>query len=318
MNNKSVVRGAGTPAGNRALDVSLGFHALELSSSVARFPDGAQMRVEIPSVENPAAMAAVIEEADRLGVTVHRVSQGSGAMLLSEKELGEMATMGSDRGIEVSLFVGPREEYGTGGSVHAAEGRSMSGHLRGLHQLRYALEDIHRALESGIRGFLVADVGLLEVVNDLVLANQLPSDIVWKASAVLAPSNPLSFRQLAKLGASTINIPSDMTLMEMCEVRAVAEIPIDIYMEAPDALGGMVRGHEIVETVLVAPPIYAKYGLRNARAVYPAGQHLSFDVVANVREKVRRAAISIEWIKRSESDPIISLPGAKGIGVPLR
>jgi hypothetical protein len=156
------------------------------------------------------------------------------------------------------------------------------------------------------------------VVNELVLSNQLPSDIVWKASAVLAPSNPASFRQLAKLGAGTINIPSDMTLMEICEVRAVSEIPIDIYMEAPDALGGMVRGHEIVETVLVASPLYAKYGLRNARAVYPAGQHLSADVVANVREKVRRAAISIEWIKRSESDPIISLPGAKGIGVPLR
>jgi hypothetical protein len=318
MSNKNVVRGAGTPAGNRALDATLGLHSIELSASLARFADGAQMRVEIPSVENPVAMAAVIEEADRHAVTVHRVSQGSGAMLLSEKELSEMAAMGSDRGIEVSLFVGPREEFGTGGAVHASEGRSMSGHLRGLHQLRYALEDIHRALESGIRGFLIADLGLLEVVNDLVLANQLPSDIVWKTSAVLAPSNPVSFRQLAKLGASTINIPSDMTLLELCEVRAASEIPIDIYMEAPDSLGGMVRGHEIVETVLVAAPLYAKYGLRNARAVYPAGQHLSADVVANVREKVRRAAISIEWIKRSESDPIISLPGAKGLGVPLR
>ena len=318
MSNKNEIRGAGTPAGNRALDATVGFHSLELSSSVARFPDGAQMRVEIPSVENPSAMAAVIIEADRLGVTVHRVSQGSGAMLLSEKELGEMAAMGADRGIEVSLFVGPREEFGTGGAVHASEGRSMSGHLRGLHQLRYALEDIHRALESGIRGFLVADLGLLEIVGELVAANQMPSDIVWKASAVLAPSNPVAFRMLAKLGASTINIPSDMTLMELCEVRAVVETPIDIYLEAPDSLGGMVRGHEVVETVLVAAPVYAKYGLRNARAVYPAGQHLSSDVVANVREKVRRAAISIEWIKRSESDLVTSLAGAKGLGVPLR
>ena len=318
MSNKNEIRGAGTPAGNRALDATVGFHKLELSSSVARFPDGAQMRVEIPSVENPSAMAAVIEEADGLGVTVHRVSQGSVAMLLSEKELGEMAAMGAERGIEVSLFVGPREEFGTGGAVHASEGRSMSGHLRGLHQLRYALEDIHRALESGIRGFLVADLGLLEIVGELVAANQLPSDIVWKASAVLAPSNPVAFRMLAKLGASTINIPSDMTLMELCEVRAVAETPIDIYLEAPDSLGGMVRGHEVVETVLVAAPVYAKYGLRNARAVYPAGQHLSSDVVANVREKVRRAAISIEWIKRSESDLVMSLAGAKGLGVPLR
>ena len=318
MSGKGLVRGVGTPAGNRGLDATIGLHTVELTASQVRFPDGAQMRVEIPSVENPTAMAAVLDEADRLGVTVHRVSQGSGAMLLSEHELAEMASMGADRGIEVSLFIGPREEFGTGGAVHAAEGRSMSGHLRGLHQLRYALEDVHRALESGIRGFLVADLGLLEVVNDLVATNQLPSDIVWKASAVLAPSNPVSFRLLAKMGASTINIPSDMTLMELCEVRALCETPIDIYLEAPDSLGGMVRGHEVVETALVTAPVYAKYGLRNARAVYPAGQHLTADVVANVREKVRRAAISIEWIKRSESDISISLPGAKGIGVPLR
>jgi len=318
MSGKGLVRGVGTPAGNRGLDATIGLHTVELTASQVRFPDGAQMRVEIPSVENPTAMAAVLDEADRLGVTVHRVSQGSGAMLLSEHELAEMASMGADRGIEVSLFIGPREEFGTGGAVHAAEGRSMSGHLRGLHQLRYALEDIHRALESGIRGFLVADLGLLEVVNDLVATNQLPSDIVWKASAVLAPSNPVSFRLLAKMGASTINIPSDMTLMELCEVRALCETPIDIYLEAPDSLGGMVRGHEVVETALVTAPVYAKYGLRNARAVYPAGQHLTADVVANVREKVRRAAISIEWIKRSESDISTSLPGAKGIGVPLR
>jgi hypothetical protein len=318
MSGKGIVRGVGTPAGNRGLDATIGLHTVELTASPVRFPDGAQMRIEIPSVENPAAMAAVLDEADRLGVTIHRVSQGSGAMLLSEHELAEMASMGADRGIEVSLFIGPREEFGTGGAVHATEGRSMSGHLRGLHQLRYAVEDIHRALESGIRGFLVADLGLLEVVNDLVATNQLPSDIVWKASAVLAPSNPVAFRLLAKLGASTINIPSDMTLMELCEVRALCETPIDIYLEAPDSLGGMVRGHEVVETALVTAPVYAKYGLRNARAVYPAGQHLTADVVANVREKVRRAAISIEWIKRSESDVSISLPGAKGIGVPLR
>ena len=313
-----MIRGTGSPRGTAALQRHFAALVDTVQPSEHRFPDGAHFRIEIPSVENPSALRAVVEEGRVLKTPIHRTSQGSGAMLLSEKELGEMAAMGAERGIEVSLFVGPREEFGTGGAVHASEGRSMSGHLRGLHQLRYALEDIHRALESGIRGFLVADLGLLEIVGELVAANQLPSDIVWKASAVLAPSNPVAFRMLAKLGASTINIPSDMTLMELCEVRAVAETPIDIYLEAPDSLGGMVRGHEVVETVLVAAPVYAKYGLRNARAVYPAGQHLSSDVVANVREKVRRAAISIEWIKRSESDLVMSLAGAKGLGVPLR
>jgi hypothetical protein len=74
MSGKGTVRGVGTPAGNRGLDAALGLHVVEISTSMVRFPDGAQMRVEIPSVENPIAMAAVIVEADRLGVTVHRVS----------------------------------------------------------------------------------------------------------------------------------------------------------------------------------------------------------------------------------------------------
>lgn len=54
----------------------------EMPTSTQRFPDGGQWRVEIPSVEGPNALRAVFEGADALGVPVHRVSQGSGVMLL--------------------------------------------------------------------------------------------------------------------------------------------------------------------------------------------------------------------------------------------
>jgi hypothetical protein len=202
--------------------------------------------------------------------------------------------------------------------VRSSEGRALSGHLRGLHQLRYSVEDVLRAVQCGIRGFLIADTGLMEILSRMIFQGDLPSDIVFKASAVLAPSNPVSFRQLSQLGMTTINVPSDVTLEEIAEMRALDPTPIDLYMEAPDALGGMVRGHELAEIVLVGAPLYAKYGLRNARAVYPAGHQVMSDVVANVREKVRRAAISLEWLARSEEDVTMSLPGAKGIGVPVR
>ena len=318
MNDADTVQGVGTPLANKALDATLGQHVASVTRSTARFPDGAQLRVEIPSVENPAAMAAVITEADQHGLVVHRVSQGSGSMLLSEAELREMSAMGADRGIEVNLFIGPREEFGIGGTVRSSDGRALSGHLRGLHQLRYSVEDVLRAVNCGIRGFLIADPGLMEILSRMIYLGDLPSDIVFKASAVLAPSNPVSFRQLAQLGMTTINVPSDVTLEEIAEIRALDPTPIDLYMEAPDALGGIVRGHEIVEITLVGAPLYAKYGLRNARAVYPAGHQVMSDVVQNVREKVRRAAISLEWLARSEEDVTMSLPGAKGIGVPVR
>ena len=81
-------------------------------ASPRRFPDGAHFRIEVPSVEGPAVLRAVVEEAAGRGVTVNRVSQGSGAMLLSRAELSEMARVAADAGLEVSLFVGPREEWG--------------------------------------------------------------------------------------------------------------------------------------------------------------------------------------------------------------
>ncbi len=40
----------------------------ELPATPKRFPDGAAYRVEIPSVEGPAAMRVVLSEAARLGV----------------------------------------------------------------------------------------------------------------------------------------------------------------------------------------------------------------------------------------------------------
>jgi peptidase U32-like protein len=285
-------------------------------ASQARFPDGAQFRIEIPSVEGPSVLKAVVAEAAALGITVNRVSQGSGAMLLSGAELAEMAAIAADNGIEVSLFVGPREEWDIGRAASAPDGQVLAGRLRGTRQLRYAVDDIARAAEHGIRGFLIADPGLLQMVTKLQAAGKLPASIVWKVSAVLAPSNPLSFLLLEQLGASTINVPSDLTLGQIAEMRAVSSLPIDLYVETPDAMGGVVRSHEAAELISVAAPMYVKFGLRNSRPLYPSGAHLVDEAMAIAREKVHRASVALEWIARSGISLTQSQPGAVGLGVP--
>jgi hypothetical protein len=285
-------------------------------ASPLRFPDGAHFRIEIPSCEGPDVLRGVVDEAGKRGVTVNRVSQGSGAMLQSQAELAEMARIGADNGIEVSLFVGPREEWDIGRAAAAADGGMFEGRLRGTRQLRYAVDDILRASEQGIRGFLIADPGLLQLVSQLQAAGQLPASIVWKVSAVLAPSNPLAFGVLAGLGGSTINVPSDLTLGQIAEIRAASALPIDLYVETPDAMGGVVRGHEAADLIAVAAPMYVKFGLRNSRLLYPSGLHLAGDATAIAREKVRRAQIALEWIARSGLNLCQSDPGAAGLGVP--
>ncbi len=286
------------------------------AASTARFPDGAHFRIEIPSVEGPVVMRAVVEAAAAAGVTVNRVSQGSGAMLLAEAELAEMARIGADTGTEVSLFVGPREEWDTGRSAHSADGPGFAGTLRGSRQLRYAIDDVLRGVGQGIRGFLVADTGLLQLLAEMQAAGELPESVVWKVSAVLAPSNPLTLRQLERMGGSTVNVPSDITLGQLAEMRAAVSIPIDLYVEAPDGMGGVVRGQESADLIAVAAPMYVKFGLRNARPLYPSGLHLEGDAAAIAREKVHRARVALEWIARSGLDLVQSRPGAKGLGIP--
>ena len=288
------------------------------------FPDGAAFRIEIPSVEGPRVLDAVLGAAEAEGVTVNRVSQGSGAVLLRASELRDMAKAGHGAGVEVCLFVGPRERYGPGAHPRSPDGAAHGDQVRGIRQLRYALEDVLRAVEQGIRSFLVADLGLLRAVTAAQARGDLPAGIVWKVSAAMAPSNPLTLRVLEELGGSatggggiTVNIPSDVTVAELADMRAASGVPLDLYVESPDALGGIVRGHEAGDLITAGAPLYAKFGLRNAAGVYPSGRHLEAVAAANAAEKVHRAAVALEWLDRLSPGLAQSKPGAAGLGIPV-
>lgn len=284
----------------------------------ASFPDGAAFRIEIPSVEGPKVLEAVLRAAQAEGVTVNRVSQGSGAVLMRAAELRDMAQAGLEAGVEVCLFVGPRERYGVGAHARSEDGRAHGDQVRGLRQISYALEDVLRATEEGIRSFLVADLGLLRAVTQAQAQGALPAGLVWKVSAAMSPSNPVTVKLLEDLGASTVNIPADMTLAELAEMRAAVSIPLDLYVEAPDPLGGVVRGQELGDLIKTGAPLYAKFGLRNAQGVYPSGHHLEAVACANAIEKVHRAAVALEWLERLSPGLVQSKPGAAGLGVPVR
>jgi hypothetical protein len=292
------------------------FDASEEPASEKRFPDGAHFRVEIPSVEGPKVLETVLAAALAEGIVVNRVSQGSGAMLLREVELRDMAALGSEAGLEVSLFVGPREGFGVGIHPRTEDGVAQFGQLRGMRQLAYAVEDVARAVEEGIRSFLVADAGLLTILVDMQNAGELPASCVWKVSVMMAPSNPAALALLERLGAGTANVPSDISLRELAELRAAVSLPIDLYLESPDALGGVVRGNEIADLVRVGAPLYAKFGLRNSRPLYPSGEHLVAEACAIAREKVHRAAVALEWLRRLDAELVQSAPSADGMGLP--
>jgi Peptidase family U32 len=291
--------------------------AHELPSSPTRFADGAQYRLEIPSVEGPRALLAALEEAERLGVPFHRVSQGSGIMMLTDAEIREMARLGREAAIEVSLFVGPRAGWDTGAQVVSTAGRNLGARLRGMDQVVFAAEDVRRACALGIRSVLVADEGLLWLLSEMKRAGALPADLVLKISVQMGAANPISVRWMEQLGATTYNVPTDLSLAHLAALRQTCAIPFDVYVEAPDDFGGFVRHYETPEIVRVAAPVYVKLGLRNAPNIYPSGVHLEATAVALVRERVHRTALVLDIMRRYQPEARMSGRGPRDLGIPV-
>ena len=285
--------------------------------STKRFPDGAQCRVEIPSTEGPDVLDAVLEEADARGVPVHRVSQGSGALLLTDAELERMATTAARRPVELSLFARPLTGWGAASSAsHSPGGAALGAQARGTEQLVHVLEDIARAVDAGVRSVLVTDLGVLETAASLRATGEFPADLQFKISVQMGLSNPAAIRLGERLGADTYNVPTDMTLGELAAVRAAVDIPLDIYIESPNDLGGFVRHAEIADIVRVAAPVYLKFGLANTPVIYPSGTHLDAVTIALGRERVRRAQIGLERLHRDMPDAVMSAIPAAGLALP--
>lgn len=298
--------------------VGLGLPASDghaLPASPLRFPDGGQYRVEIPSVEGPRCLEAVLAEAERWQVPVARVSQGSGVGLLTDGEIVEMVRLASDARVELSLFARPCAGWDTSAMARASGGAFIAPTARGHDQFVAVIDEIRRAADLGVRSVLVSDLGVLSVFGQLRESGALPQDMQAKVSVTLPAANPASACVLAQLGANTINLPTDLTLAQISAIRSTVDIPLDVYVESPDNLGGFVRHYELPRLIEVAAPVYAKFGLRNAPDIYPAGGHLDSTAVALSRERVRRARVGLDLLSRSGAKPVCSGPGAPGLAL---
>lgn len=269
-----------------------------LPTSAATFPDGAAYHIEIPSVEGPEALRVVLGSAADFGVRVHRISQGSGIMMQTDDEIREMVQIGQENDVEICLFVGPRAEWDTGVQASTKGGRSVAPTLRGEDQLAAAIEDVRHGCELGLRSVLVADLGQLWALGKMRAAGLLPADLRMKVSASMPASNPATARVLEDLGADTINVPVDLSVAQLAELRAAIDVPIDIYIEAPDDFGAPLRYYDVPEIVRVAAPVHLKFAVRNAASLYPYGHHLRNHALATARERVRRATLAIQILER--------------------
>ncbi|QEU90612.1 hypothetical protein [Streptomyces kanamyceticus] len=274
------------------------------------FPDGGTWRTEIPSVEGPEALAVVLKESARLDVPVHRVSQGSGVWMLTDAEITEMTESCAERDIELCLFTGPRGTWDIGGSTRTESGGAGL-RARGHDALAGCVEDALRAAELGVRCLLVADEGVLWTLHRLRAVGALPADTTFKLSALSGPVNPASYAVYERLGADSLNVPSDLTADHLTEIRRVSRAPMDLYVEAPDDLGGYIRMYEVAELIRRGAPLYVKFGLSKSPGIYPYGAQLREHTLATARERVRRGRLVLDLLARHGADGGMSPLGSR-------
>jgi hypothetical protein len=128
----------------------------------------------------------------------------------------------------------------------------------------------------------------------------LPSDLVLKTSVLMPLPNAPTAQLYERLGATSLNVSTDLPVPVLAEIRSVTTVPIDMYIEVPDDQGGHVRFYDVPEIVRVAAPVYLKMGLRNAPNIYPVGAHLAATAEALGRERVRRAELILRLLAEND------------------
>ncbi len=237
-----------------------GGDAYDLKRSERRFNDGGQYRFEVPGIQGPGVMKALLETLDSYGTPIHRVTQTKGIWTLLDNEIEEMVNLSRAYHVQLILAIGPRATTDTSASVHTPEGQRMGYRLRGQEQIVRAVEDVKRAAGLGCRGFMVYDEGCLWLLNEMRKAGELPEDCHFKVSAHTGHGNPCSAHLLESIGANSFNPVRDIQIQMLGAIRQAISIPIDIHPENHDSSGGFIRHYEVPDMIKVAAPIYLKTG----------------------------------------------------------
>ena len=228
--------------------------------SPKRFSDGGQYRFEVPGIQSPKTMKALLEEAGKNDIFIHRVTQTKGIMMLTDEEIKEMVQLAKDYGCELFLSVGPSATYDTSATVHTKEGSRIGYRLRGYDNLVYAIEDVKRACRLGVRGILLYDEGLLWVLNQMREESEIPSDVHFKLSAHAGHSNPASAKLLEEMGLNSLNPVRDLQIPMLAAIRNATDMVLDLHTENPKSTGGFIRHYEVPKFIQVASPVYLKTG----------------------------------------------------------
>jgi hypothetical protein len=285
-----------------------------LAPSPLRFSDGGHFRLEVSGVERLATLEALLDEAAKEEVFIHRiVAFGAGATLLDRGELKAFAELADEHEIDVVACPGPRSGWDSGRQVKTSEGMYSGRRVRGVDNLRFLLDDYLRMFECGFRGVLVWDEGVLDILVKARAAGHVPEDSSYKVSVYTGHANPASIRILEQLGADSLNPVGDLSRPMLGAIRQAVKIPLDVWAITFDSFGGMNRLWEAGEIAAVAAPVYFKVEPGDSEgAMYVSWEEPTAQDAA-IRNKVRHAKILLELAQRT-SPEVDASPARAAVG----
>lgn len=296
-----------------------GRDAHDLPTSPKAFPDGANFRIEIAGVERASTMEAMIEEAGKRNLTIHRcIATVGGSTYCDFEELKDMARMARDEKIEMIMTVGHRKGWDTGSKeISTAEGAMQGFRLRGSDNISYHIADIMRNIEAGHRGFLVYDEGVLFILNKMRAEGVIPAETIFKFSVFGGYCSGAGAKVIESMGANSMNPISDVSLPILGSIRQAADLTLDVYMIIVDSFGGMFRAYEAPEIARVASPCYFKFEPGTSEGdIYKPWITEAFHVNL-IREKVKIASIVMELMERHAPQLKTSPKGPADLVLPV-
>ena len=283
----------------------------EMPTSTRRFDDGGQFRLEVSGVERLSNLETLLTESKRHDVFVHRIiSFGGGATLLDQGELRAFAQLAAENGIEVVAVPGPRAGWDTGRHLTSREGATSGKRIRGIDNIRYLLHDLLRIYSVGIRGVLVIDEGVLDILAKARRRGDIPEDAFFKVSVYAGHANPASVRLLEGLGADSVNPVGDLSRPMLSAIRGATSVPLDVWAITFDSFGGITRLWEAADIARVAAPVYFKIEPGESEEVMYNGYTDPEFHDRLIRHKVRHAALLRELA--TSVDPGVTVSPAPG------
>jgi hypothetical protein len=154
MKSRELLKQAGMPCGdNYGLPVSF-----------KNFPDKANYRIEVPTINSLEALDCLLNEAIKKNIIINRVTETRGIFLHTQNELKEWLNLTENYGCDLFMSIGPRATYDTSATVNTRDGYRIGYRLRGQDQISRGVEEILHAYELGISSFLIYDEGLLYII----------------------------------------------------------------------------------------------------------------------------------------------------------